>query len=366
MKLSKYLTLIGICAAAVSCSNNGSQWHIKGTISGLEENQAVILEGNNQGYWYVIDTLKVDSKNGTFKYSGERHGYPDIFRMRLGENAMYFPIDSLETLTITATAPDIAGNHTVSGTPQAENMAKVDSLIMASASRNGIAGIAGDETLKRQLADIILADPAGVVSYYAISKSVGNQPLYNPTVSIDHRIIGAVANAFNTQRPDDPRTKYLKTLYLNNRRVNPSSPGATMQAEVINAFEIDLYDNEGKRHSLTELTQSGHPVLLNFTAYGAEWSTPFNVALNKVYDKYHPMGLEIYQVAFDNDEYTWKQIARNLPWITVYNNLADGDRVLRQYNVTELPTLFLFNRQGELVQRITSIDGIESAVARVM
>ena len=132
------------------------------------------------------------------------------------------------------------------------------------------------------------------------------------------------------------------------------------------AFEINLFDNAGKAHSLLELTESGKVVLLNFTAYTAEDSPAFNVALNKVYEKYHQQGLEIYQVSVDNDEYTWKQTAKNLPWITVLNNIADGGEVLNKYNVVSIPTIFLFNRNGELVSRVTDINTLDSEIARLL
>lgn len=364
MKSIFRIALLGMAAVAVSCSNNGPQWHLNGSIEGLSDSDNIILEANNQGYWYVVDTIQ--AKNGKLDYAGDVHGYPDIFRLRVGESSVYFPIDSIETVTINATAPDIAATHTLSGSPQAINLAKVDSMLTATAATMGVKAMVNDENLKRELAQMILADPAGVVSYYIISKSIGDTPLYNPAQTIDNRIIGAVANAFNTLRPDDPRTKYLTSLFLRNRRTSPSADGTKLEAQLIKAFEIDLYDQTGKRHSLLELTGSGRPVILSFTAYSADWSPAFNVELNKVYSKYHPQGLEIYQVSVDDDEYAWKQAAKNLPWITVYNNVSDGGKVLRQYNVGQVPTTFVFNREGELVERVLDIADLDSAVAKVM
>ncbi|WP_286138697.1 TlpA disulfide reductase family protein, partial [Duncaniella freteri] len=367
MKSIYRIALLGMAAiAAASCSNNGPQWHLNGTIDGLGENDNVILEGNNQGYWYVIDTIST-SKDGKLKYAGAAQDYPDIYRLRVGESSVYFPIDSIETVTINATAPDIAANHTLSGTPQAVNLAKVDSMLTASAAHNGVNAVVNDENMKRELGEMILADPSCVVSYYIISKSIGNMPLFNPSETFDHRIIGAVANSFNQFRPNDPRTKYLSKLYLSNRKPSQIKvEGPKIEAKLIKAFEIELFDHTGKKHSLLELTESGRPVILSFTAYAAEWSPAFNVELNKVYEKYHPQGLEIYQVSVDENEYAWKQTAKNLPWVTVLNNVAEGGKVLQQYNVGSLPTTFVFNRNGELVQRVLDIADLDSAVAKCL
>ena len=51
MKSIYRIALLGMAAIAASCSNNGPQWHLNGSIEGLAEGDNIILEGNNQGYW---------------------------------------------------------------------------------------------------------------------------------------------------------------------------------------------------------------------------------------------------------------------------------------------------------------------------
>lgn len=350
-------------AFLASCSSK-NEWKIDGKITGLNDNDLVILEGNNQGYWYPMDTLEL-KEDGSFKHSNPTTGYPDIYRLRVNSSALYFPIDSIETITITAQAPDIATNHTISGSPLARNLMIVDSLLMDAANRNGAASVASDDALKRELGHILLADPAGIVTYYIISKKVNGTPLYNPANKLDLRYIGAVANAFNDLRPSDPRTSYLRRLFLANR-VTENTATPNIPVTEIKAFDIKRFDNTGKEYSLLDLTESGKVVLLNFTAYTAEDSPAFNIALNKVYEKYHNQGFEIFQVSLDEDEYAWKQTAKNLPWITVLNSVADGAQILSQYNVNSLPTVFLFNRNGELVERVTDISKLDSSIANLL
>lgn len=356
----------GIAAAALlaaSCTSDANSWQIKGNISGLTEADALILEGNNQGYWYQIDTIAT-GKDGKFDYRHPAQGYPDIYRLRVGSEMVYFPIDSIETISISGSMPDFASNHTLAGSPQAERIATVDSLILAATRRGGANAVAADSLLKRRLSEIILLDPADIVAYYIVSKSVGNRQLFNPAVKADRAIIGAVANAYYESRPADPRTNYLKNLYIAAR---PSSQTPLqVDAKVIGAFEIDLYDPKGRRHSLLDLSRQGKAVILNFTAYAADWSPAFNVELNNVYSKYKDSGLEIYQVAVDVDEYSWKEAAKNLPWITVLNNIADGGRTLREYNVGALPTTFVINRNGEIVERVLSVEDLEPAVRKAL
>lgn len=349
-----------------SCAGDADKWKIKGTIEGLSDNDVVLLEGNNQGGWYIMDTIAPDSK-GRFSYVHAPQGYPDVYRLRLGNETIYFPIDSIETVTVSATAPSISATHTISGSPQAENMARVDSLLAASAAVNGVAGTLSDPDLKHKLGQVILSDPDGIVAYYIISKRVDGKPLFNPSVSLDHRLIGAVANSFTQNRPSDPRTTYLKKLYLDNRRIAGDTPARVIEAQEVGSFELKLFDRKGVERSLHEITGSGHPVLLNFTAYTAEWSPALNIELNKIYQKYHPMGLEIYQVSVDQDEYAWKESAANIPWIAVLNDLsAAGNANLINYNVVSIPTSFIINRNGVISERVDDITKLESAVASHM
>ncbi|MCM1163887.1 MAG: AhpC/TSA family protein [Muribaculaceae bacterium] len=348
-----------LCALCISCSSDSDKWGVKGTISGLSETDAIILEGNNQGYWYFIDSIKAD-KDGRFAYSHAPLGYPDIYRLRVADKSIYFPIDSIETVTVNASMPDITTSYTLSGTPQAENLARVDSMIAASAAQLGSQSVATDMTLKRQLGQMLLADPAGIVTYYIISKSIDGRPLFNPADRMDNRYIGAVANAFNERRPNDPRTNYLKNLFISNRKSSSTSE-KTLQANLVGAFNIELYDNKGVKHSLLDLSKQGKVALLSFTAYGAEWSPAFNVELNKLYQKYKDSGFEIYQVSLDDNEYAWKEAAKNLPWITVLNDISNR-KALNDYNVTVLPTTFVINRNGEIVERVLSVEDLDRAV----
>ena len=363
-KTSKFIAL-SLSVLLASCGG-GNKWHLNGTITGLSDDDMVVLEGNNQGYWYPMDTIKVSS-SGSYSYSHEAQGYPDIYRLRVGDKSVYFPIDSIETVTLSAEAPDIDTRYTLSGSPQAANLVRVDSLIVA-AAKDGAASVTANADLKRQLGQMIVADPAGIVTYYIINKSVAGKPLFNPAVKDDLKMIGAVANAFNERRPEDPRTGYLRRLFLSNRTKSPSQPENTNLpvANEVRAFDIRLFDNTGKEHSLLDVTSKGNVVILNFTAYTADGSPAFNMALNKIYEKYHSQGLEIFQVSLDNDEYAWKQTAKNLPWITVFNGPNDGDKAIRDYNVGSLPAIFIFDRNGDVVDRVTDMASLESAVSRRM
>lgn len=357
-KISLYI--VGVCAAAVAACTGTDKWTVSGQIEGAD-GQTMVLEASTNGRWYPLDSVTLPT-SGNFKISHKAIGYPDIYRLRLGDKTLYFPIDSVETVNVVSKVDAFDRDYTLSGTHSAEMLMDVDRKLMNAVARNGVSSLPSDSALKRELGMMMLSDPAGIVSYYILNKRIGGQPLYNPGNKSDIRIIGAVANAFDHLRPNDPRTAFLKSLFLSNR------PRTSMQADTLAAvevpiLEINLYDNTGKEQSLQKAAADNRVVVLNFTVYGAEASPAYNAELNKIYERYHNQGLEIYQVAFDDNEYQWRQSAKNLPWITVYNASTDGLDNLLKYNVGTLPAVFII-ANGEIRERLENVDAVRSAVAK--
>lgn len=351
--------------ALASCSDNANKWTVEGTVADAD-GQTMILEANDNGRWYALDSVTLD-KSGRFSISHAPAGYPDIYRLRLGNKTLYFPIDSIENLTVVSRAGAFDTEYELEGSESARQLMEVDRRLIQHITKGGALNLANDTTLKRDLGRVILGDRTGVVAYYIINKRIGGVPIFDPTNKSDLRIIGAVANAFNENRPDDPRTAYLNSLYLGNKRMLSGAPAAsdTIRTDEIGHFDIKLYDESGHRQSLSELVAKGHPVLLNFTVYQADASPAFNIKLNEIYRRYHASaGLEIYQVSVDNDKVAWREAARALPWITVYNSPETDARNLLNYNVTDIPVFFIINSDGEIVDRINDINALDAALAR--
>ena len=360
LNFSKYITIAAGIALLWSCKGN-PQWHVDGRIEGAE-GETMYVEGSVNGRWYTIDYVTLNS-SGDFAFAADAAGYPDIYRLRLADKSLYFPIDSIETVTVMAKAGSFDLDYTIEGTPAAEQLMAVDRKVMDAANKNGAASLPGDSLLKRELSTMLLNDPSGIVSYYIINKKIAGVPLFDPANKNDLRIIGAVANAYSAYRPTDPRTEYLKHLYLQRKRV--TLPGDTIMANETTIIDVNLYDRKGVKQSLEKVAKDNRVVLLSFTAYGEEYSPALNIELNKLYSRYHSQGLEIYQIGFDQNEYDWRQTASNLPWITVYNASTDGPLVLRNYNVTSLPAMYVI-QNGEIRERLTDATKLEQSVSKYM
>lgn len=363
MKAISHFSALVIPLMLAACYGNHG-WSVKGSIEDPDEGKKLALEGFNNGIWYNIDSLEV-KRDGSFEYVSDKGAaYPDIFRLSLDGKSIYFPIDSIETIVITARADNFDRGYTVEGSESAVAMMEIDREIAEVADSKGDMAALTDSVLKRRLNEKILADSSGIVAYYVINKTLGGQPLYSPTNRRDVAMLGAVAQKFSDLMPDDPRTEYITRMFIANRSaLNPGSE-TVMEVNATGLFEISLYDNKGKKQSLVETADKGDVVLLSFTRYDSEPSLAYNVELNRIYEAYRSRGLEIFQVAFDDNEVSWKESAGNLPWITVHNPAAKGIDILRKYNVGSFPVTFVIDRNGDLVERITDPNDIESAIKK--
>ena len=350
------LAFIALIMIGVACSS-GPHWTVEGTVSGADGG-TIILEGFNAagGNWHALDTIEIDSK-GHFESEQTPPEYPDVYRLNYGGKYIYFPIDSLETVTVTAQA---------SSSDDAKALARAEAMLQDYIAANGTAALSECDTLKRSIMEVMLEDPASVTAYFLVHRNIDGRQLFRPDRKSDVRIIGAVANAFAEKRPGDPRTKYLEEYYLAARRYNGSTSGTSMEADEIGILPVELPNSKGEKVKLTDVAAKNKVVLLNFTSYDADYAMPLNIALHKAYDRYHAGGLEVYQVGVSGDEYNWRMAAANQPWITVLNQLdANGQKALADYNVAELPALFVI-ANGELVDRVNDIDKLDSILARYL
>lgn len=366
--LSQILTAMTVAGLA-SCSG-GNGWTVAGTVDGASDS-TIYIEGSTAGGWYTIDSVKV-SGNGSFKYrAAEGAETPSVFRLRMADKYIYFPIDSVEEVTIITKYPGFDTGYHLAGNIYASGFAQVDSLVNAAVAANGAEVALTDPVLKRSINLIINQDTTALVAYYAVGKTIAGKPLYSLTDKSDLRMVANAANIYNVRRPNDQRGKELEQRWMAGRRAIGAIRGVNAEAELISRPKADLkrFDAQGKEHDFDKVVTRGTgPTILSLTCYTAEQSPAVTAALKQVYNAYHNAGLEIFQVSYDSNEVDWKRSAANMPWIAVWNGPRDNVEALFNYNADPIngaPVTFVFNRAGELVERVSDPSKIAAAVAKV-
>lgn len=359
--MKKIVYVMALLAMVLTSCSEG-KFKVEGKIDGAAGSTVLVMEESSNGSWFIVDTVSVND-DGSFSVSEQAPEYPNIYRLRLGGDVICFPIDSLDHITVTTSLKAFSTGYTLAGSEHAVQVMNMDKEAMQLAGGKGTAEQI--KAFKHKVAEQIVVDPAGIVAYYAINKYMDGKPLFDPLNDDDLRIIGAVANAFYSFRPTDPRTDYLVGVLTQGqqRRRSQAQGGDTIYADVASLIDIKLQDYNGKEHVLSEVAVKNRIVLLNFTMYQADFSPVFNKLLNDIYNKYKGQGLTIYQISLDDDAVAWRQAAQNLPWITVYDHNGGNSVNVGAYQVMGVPTTFII-KNGEIVERVEEATKLEAAVTR--
>lgn len=364
-----------------SCSHEKT-FQVKGEISGAE-GKTLYFEKAGIAQTLILDSLSLKS-NGKFDFRQPAVTSPEFYRLRLGKQTITLAIDSTEKVIVNAPATDFATDYTVQGSAESE---KIKTVTLA-----GLDLRKELETLNRQYADrqigaqlftdsvknvvsaykktvfpYIFENPRAAVAYYTLFQRVNGLLIFDPYDKADYPAYGAVATSWDTFHKNSERSKQLIGITLdalrNHRSANATQADLGEVAEQ-NQIEIVLPDINGKNIKLSDM--KGKVVLLDFTAYESDYSGPYNIALAKLYDKFKDRGFTIYQVSLDSNEHFWKVTASNLPWISVRDKDTIYSRFARSYNVTNLPTSYLLDRDGSIIARGSDVKDMEEAINKLL
>lgn len=378
--------ILGVCAlAALASCQKGEKFNIEGVVAN-GEGKTIYLESVGINALTMLDSVVLKA-DGSFQFKQPSPTQrPEYYQLRVGNQFISLAIDSTETLTINADTLNMSTNYVVEGSVTNDRIRRLNlsaSQLRAEIEKHVRDRSAGqlpeiafrsamDASLSRHkevAKKIVFEDLRSSSSYYAIYQNVNGYLIFDPYTKEDFKIFGAVATAYNFFNPESPRTKQLYSFAQEALKVSRAAEQGdqVIDAEVaedMDHFNIELPNNMGGVKSLTEC--KGKVVLLNFTAYQSDFSPALNIQLNEIYEKYAARGLEIFQVSFDSDEHFWKVSASNLPWIAVRDPRTIYSPYASMYNVQQLPSMFVINRQGEIVRRVENSAELENIVKNLL
>lgn len=338
----------------VSCTE--SKFKIKGEIYGAEGQSVVLEKSDFHGRWVAVDSAKVGS-NGEFSIKSDSPASPEVYRLSLGNSFIYLPIDSIETLSLSTSSKDFGQNYTLTGTQQAELMTAFEKELLSLEKKDSTSMA---EFKKGVYSKYIKDGEGSILSYYVLTKIFDNKPLYDPSDPQDVKYYTAVATQFDNYRPGDPHGQMVKDVSLSAMRKRNSNSGkkTVMEAQELKVIDIALPDTKGNIVKLSDAVGKGKPVVVVFSMMNESESPIFNRELASIYNS-RPGAIEIYQVSFDAGQYEWREAAGNLPWINVLDPQGTSSSALRDYNVSNLPAVFLYDANGDLVDRPASLQDLK-------
>lgn len=380
---AQLLIAFGICMLLFTACNNASDFTVKGVVSGAD-GQTMYLENVGISNVETLDSVKLTAA-GKFKFTRKRPACPDFYRLRLNNQLINFAVDSIETITIAADAGTFATSYSVEGS---DNSKAIKAITLAQLDANQAIGRLRREYEEKHITDTtyraemletaeaykdvarkyIYAAPMSTAAYFALFQQIDGLLFFDLYDKDDLKAYGAVATSYEHFYPDSPRSKHLSNLTLQSMKVLRAQRPMNLdnvKTNEVSYIEVELPNLRGEVVKLSSVAE-GKPVVINFTAYQAEWSPALNMALGELYTKYHDKGLEIYQISLDSDLHFWKNAASNLPWTAVRDPQSVYSQIAGLYNVKQLPAIFILDRKGSLVKRVEDVKNLEADVKAVL
>ena len=355
MKNQLSLIFIGFIVL-VGCSKQPT-FTVSGTLTNAQD-QTIYLEHTALLGTTLVDSCQIDT-DGNFSIEAPAPTYPDFYRLRVGSRSLPLAIDSTEQVQVSASLDSLPYTLNINGSEASVHMAQL----------RASARTATRDVLREQTQKIILANPRSLVAYYALFLKQNGLPIWDMADPSDRRLYQAVATSYNLWMPEYNRTKALYNQVLEymqaERSLRSQLAAKQLIEEAENAFlDITLSDAKGQTQPLSQYR--GKVIVLDFSSTEMEQYVAYNFELRELYNQYHNKGLEIYSVSIDRNQLAWEDATENLPWTTVRAYENDAVQVLTQYNVQSLPTLFLFDREGNIQGRYTDFTALEADINKYL
>ena len=331
------------------------------TISGTLTNAAdktIYLEHTALLGTTIVDSCHIDT-DGNYSLEAPAPTYPDFYRLRVGSRSLPLAIDSTEQVQVATSLDSMPYTLNIIGSEASLQIAQ----LRASARTET------REVLREQTQKLILSNPRSLIAYYALFFKHNGTPLWEMADPSDRRLYQAVATSYNLWMPEYDRTKALYNQVLEymqaERSIRSQLAAQQLIAESENAFlDITLADAKGNMQSLSQYR--GKVIILDFSSTEMEQYVAYNFELRELYNQYHKQGLEIYSVGIERNLLAWEEATENLPWLTVRALDSEITEVLTRYNVLSLPTLFLFDKEGNIQGRYTDFTALEADINKYL
>ncbi len=367
----------------VSC-NKEPKVKIEGEFS-LAENGMLYLMHRDLDGIKMLDSVEL-KRNGKFYFEIDVPKNPEFYQLQLNSQVVVFTVFDDENISIEGDAKDLVNTFKVENSPENDLLHQIDVIIQDIKSKiedldddysaNSITDLEYVERFdslltncKSDLSQIIISNPSSGAAYYALFQKIDDYLIFDPLQRKDYGMYGAVATSWKQYYEGTPRYEHLSQFAMSALKTRKQKEKQDIMLENIEVIteavapEIKLSNIRGQEVKLSDL--KGKTVLLDFTLYNSEFSPAHNMALNSVYEKFKAKGFEIYQISFDSDEHLWKNAANNLPWITVRDAESVYSSLLPLYNIRNLPTTFIIDKNGNPALRVENYAELEREIRRI-
>jgi len=352
---------------------NSTRTEISGLIHGGEE-ISLTLERLDVNRTSVIDSVKT-AKDGTFSI---RLGLkePELYILK-NENGeiINLLISPGENIALESSHESFGTAYTLSGSEESEGIRiLVEQLAQTRKDLDSlqlVAGAIGDpespqfELVKNTYAQAIIKQKRFTIKYlvehmsslssvYALYQKYDEETLVL-NLENDLQYFKAVADSLEVTYPNSSLTLSLhadieqREIALQEAiKINTL---IDMADEAPGLLDLSIPDRDGQEVALSSL--QGKVILITFWASGNSNSIQALLQLQSTYNKYQARGFEVYAISLDNNKINWMNAIdfNEFNWINVSELSFPESNAALLYNITQLPTTFLINREGDIVTK---------------
>ena len=366
-----YIILLVMAITAFACKSNKTE--INGLIRGGEEIN-LTLERLDVNRTSVIDSI-VTAKDGSFSIKVDLEE-PELYVLKdeNGEiiNLLVSPGDKI---SLESSTDSFGKAYTLSGSQESEGIRMlVEHLALTRKNLDSlqlVAGAIGDpenpqmELLRNTYAQAIIKQKRFTIKYLvehmgSLSSVYALYQKYNEETLVlnlenDLQYFKAVADSLEVTFPNSSLTKSLladvQQREADFQEAKQFNSLMEMADEATGMLDLSIPDRDGQEVALSTL--QGKVTLISFWASGNNESVQSLLQLQSTYNKYHAKGFEVYAISLDNNKINWMNAIdfNEFKWINVSELSFPESNAAVLYNVTELPTTFLINRDGDIVAK---------------
>ncbi len=364
--MNKQTIFISVAVSVLLCSCQSSTVKITGRFVGSGARN-VYLEQVSPLEQTIIDSVTLEA-DGAYRF--EMHDVdktPSLYNILYNNERIPLLLGGGDRLTVSSVG-SVIRNYTVEGSEESEllrgfyqnyvaGLQRLDGLMQA-IGRPGIADgerqqLIRDYTaeyyrIRREQLRFIVENRSSLAAVYALYQRLpGEAYLFNGDSDVVY--YRTVAEALEQSYP---RSSYLPALHAEIARMDARIKLASTITE--SGFpDIEMPDMYGRKIRLSSL--KGKVVLLDFWSAEAGNSNVLNAEMKEIYRKYaeSPTGFEIYQISLDTSKPAWIDAVQEqqLPWISVCDFRGRATAAVGLYNVQQIPSNYLIDREGTIVAK---------------
>jgi len=134
------------------------------------------------------------------------------------------------------------------------------------------------------------------------------------------------------------------------------------------AFDLNLPDPAGVIQSLSTVCAKHKVTLLFFWRSNCSACSEFKPELERIYEKYQPLGLEVYAISLDTYESVWQTFVAQHPqkWVQAFVPQAERSMVGRQFPTPGTPTLIVLDTNRKVLNRLVVRADLDAYLGRLL